>query len=31
MGKVMGVIQPQVRGRADGSAVAAEVKRQLGA
>jgi uncharacterized protein len=29
MGKVMGVIQPQVRGRADGAAVAAEVKRQL--
>ena len=31
MGKVMGVIQPQVRGRADGGAVAAEVRRQLGA
>jgi uncharacterized protein YqeY len=30
MGKVMGVLQPQVRGRADGAAVAAEVKRQLG-
>lgn len=30
MGKVMGVVQPQVKGRADGSAVAAEVKRQLG-
>jgi hypothetical protein len=30
MGKVMGVIQPQARGRADGAAVAAEVKRQLG-
>jgi uncharacterized protein YqeY len=30
MGKVMGVIQPQVRGRADGAAVAAEVRRQLG-
>ena len=29
MGKVMGVVQPQVRGRADGSAVAAEVRRQL--
>jgi hypothetical protein len=29
MGKVMGVVQPQVRGRADGAAVAAEVKRQL--
>jgi uncharacterized protein len=27
---VMGVVQPQVRGRADGAAVAAEVKRQLG-
>jgi len=31
MGKVMGVVQPQVKGRADGGAVAAEVKRQLGA
>jgi hypothetical protein len=31
MGKVMGVIQPQVKGRADGAAVAAEVRRQLGA
>ncbi|GAA1150362.1 GatB/YqeY domain-containing protein [Nocardioides aquiterrae] len=30
MGKVMGMIQPQVRGRADGGAVAAEVRRQLG-
>ena len=30
MGKVMGMIQPQVRGRADGAAVAAEVRRQLG-
>jgi uncharacterized protein YqeY len=29
MGKVMGVLQPQVRGRADGGAVAAEVRRQL--
>jgi uncharacterized protein len=29
MGRVMGVVQPQVRGRADGSAVAAEVRRQL--
>ena len=28
MGKVMGVVQPQVRGRADGGAVAAEVRRQ---
>jgi len=31
MGKVMGVVTPQVRGRADGGAVAAEVRRQLGA
>lgn len=30
MGKVMGVVQPQVRGRAEGGAVAAEVRRQLG-
>ncbi|HET7327612.1 MAG TPA: GatB/YqeY domain-containing protein [Nocardioidaceae bacterium] len=30
MGKVMGVVQPQTRGRADGKVVAAEVKRQLG-
>jgi uncharacterized protein YqeY len=29
MGKVMGVVAPQVKGRADGSAVAAEVRRQL--
>ena len=29
MGKVMGVVTPQVRGRADGGAVAAEVRRQL--
>jgi uncharacterized protein len=29
MGKVMGVVQPQVKGRADGRAVAAEVRRQL--
>ena len=29
MGKVMGALQPQVRGRADGAAVAAEVRRQL--
>jgi uncharacterized protein len=29
MGTVMGVVQPQVRGRADGAAVAAEVRRQL--
>jgi uncharacterized protein YqeY len=31
MGKVMGVITPQVKGRADGAVVAAEVRRQLGA
>jgi uncharacterized protein YqeY len=31
MGKVMSVLTPQVRGRADGGAVAAEVRRQLGA
>jgi len=30
MGKVMGVVQPQVKGRADGGAVAAEVRRHLG-
>jgi uncharacterized protein YqeY len=30
IGKVMGVVQPQVRGRADGGVVAAEVRRQLG-
>ncbi|MGY2700806.1 MULTISPECIES: GatB/YqeY domain-containing protein [unclassified Nocardioides] len=30
MGKVMGMIQPQTKGRADGGAVAAEVRRQLG-
>jgi uncharacterized protein len=30
MGKVMGVVQPQVKGRADGAVVAAEVRRQLG-
>ena len=29
MGKVMGVVSPQVKGRADGAAVAAEVRRQL--
>jgi uncharacterized protein len=29
MGKVMGVLTPQVKGRADGGAVAAEVRRQL--
>jgi hypothetical protein len=26
----MGIVQPQVKGRADGGAVAAEVRRQLG-
>ncbi len=30
MGKVMGVVSPQVKGKADGAAVAAEVRRQLG-
>jgi len=30
MGRVMGVLTSQVRGRADGGAVAAEVRRQLG-
>lgn len=30
MGKAMGIITPQVKGRADGAQVAAEVKRQLG-
>ncbi|HEX6148770.1 GatB/YqeY domain-containing protein [Nocardioides sp.] len=29
MGKVMGVLTPQTKGRADGAAVAAEVRRQL--
>ncbi|MDT0200514.1 GatB/YqeY domain-containing protein [Nocardioides sp. AE5] len=29
MGKVMGVVQPQVKGKADGGVVAAEVRRQL--
>jgi uncharacterized protein len=29
MGRVMGVVTPQTKGRADGGAVAAEVKRQL--
>lgn len=29
MGKVMGAVNPQVKGRADGAAVAAEVRRQL--
>jgi len=27
---VMGVVTPQVKGKADGGAVAAEVRRQLG-
>ena len=31
MGKVMGIVSPQVKGKADGGMVAAEVKRQLGA
>lgn len=30
MGKVMGIVSPQVKGKADGSLVAAEVRRQLG-
>lgn len=30
MGKVMGALGPQVKGRADGGAVAAEVRAQLG-
>ena len=30
MGKVMGVVTPQTKGKADAGAVAAEVKRQLG-
>lgn len=30
LGKVMGALQPKVKGRADGGAVAAEVRRQLG-
>ena len=31
MGRVMGALQPKVRGRADGGMVAAQVKRLLGA
>jgi uncharacterized protein YqeY len=31
MGRIMGAVQPQVKDRADGAAVAAEVRRQLGA
>jgi uncharacterized protein YqeY len=30
MGTVMGLVSPQVKGKADGAEVAAEVKRQLG-
>ncbi len=30
MGKVMGALAPRVKGRADGGAVSAEVRRQLG-
>ena len=30
MGRVMGALQPRVKGRADGGAVATEVRRQLG-
>ncbi len=30
LGKVMGALQPHVKGRADGGAVSAEVRRQLG-
>lgn len=30
MGRVMGALQPQVKGRADGAVVAAEVRRRLG-
>ncbi len=30
MGKVMGSLQPKIKGRADGGVVAAEVRRQLG-
>ena len=29
MGKVMGVLTPQTKGKADGAVVAAEVRRQL--
>ena len=30
IGKVMGIVTPQTRGKADGGVVAAEVRRQLG-
>ena len=30
VGKVMGVLTPRTRGRADGATVSAEVRRQLG-
>ena len=30
MGRVMGALQPQIKGRADGGAVAAAVRAQLG-
>jgi uncharacterized protein len=30
MGRVMGALQPQTKGRADGATVSAEVRRQLG-
>lgn len=30
MGRVMGALAPQIKGRADGSVVSAEVRRQLG-
>ena len=30
IGKVMGIVTPQTKGKADGGAVAAEVRRQLG-
>ena len=31
IGKVMGALQPKIKGKADGGVVSAEVKRQLGA
>lgn len=30
MGKVMGIVTPKTKGRADGAAIAAEVRKQLG-